>query len=47
MTLDRKHIAGIAALAVATAYSLIRWRRAPDDTEAPAPVTEHQTPADD
>ncbi|MFT4890493.1 MAG: hypothetical protein ACI9YT_001409 [Halobacteriales archaeon] len=47
MTLNTKHIAGIAAVAVAIAYSLARWRRDPGDSDKRAPVTEQQTPADD
>jgi hypothetical protein len=31
MTLNRKQIAGIAAVAVAAAYSLVRWRGTADD----------------
>lgn len=47
MTFNTKYIAGIAAVAVATAYGLTRWRRNPDDSGQQAPVTEQQTPADD
>jgi hypothetical protein len=36
MTLNRKYIAGIAAVAVAAAYSLTRWRGTDDPGEQTA-----------
>jgi hypothetical protein len=47
MTLNKKHMAGIAAVAVATAYSLTRWRGDSDDPDDHAPATEHRSPHDD
>lgn len=46
MTPSAKHVAGIAAVAVATVYSLARWRRDPDDSGKRVAVTERGTPAD-
>ncbi|MEF8812521.1 MAG: hypothetical protein V5A55_01710 [Halovenus sp.] len=40
MTLSKKHIAGIAAVAVATAYSLTRWRGGSGDPGEQAPATD-------
>jgi hypothetical protein len=47
MAPNRKQIAGIAAVAAATAYGLTRWRGGSSDAGARAPVTEQQSPADD
>jgi hypothetical protein len=47
MTFGKKYIAGIAAVAVAVTYGLTRWRGTSEHLDEQAPVTEHQTPADD
>jgi hypothetical protein len=47
MTFRKKHIAGIAAVAVAVAYGLTRWRGNSEDIGEQAPITEYQTPTDD
>lgn len=47
MTFRKKHVAGIAAVAVAVAYGLTRWRGSSEDRDEQAPGTEYQTPADD
>jgi hypothetical protein len=47
MTLNTKHIAGIAAVALATAYTFIRWRRDPEGSNTHPPVTEQQPSAGD
>jgi hypothetical protein len=46
MTVRKKYIAGIGAVAVAVTYGLTRWRGNFDDSDDQAPVTEYQTPAD-
>jgi hypothetical protein len=47
MKVNRKHVAGIAAVAVAAAYSLSRWRDAADDAGEQASATEYRNSAAD
>lgn len=54
MNFNKKSIASIVVVAVATAYSLMRWRGDSEDSSeqskdpsAQPRATEHQTPADD
>jgi hypothetical protein len=46
MQLNRKHVAGIAAVIAATAYSLSRWRGPAHGTGEQAATTEHNPAAD-
>jgi hypothetical protein len=47
MKANRKHVAGIAAVVVAAAYSLSRWRDASDDAGEQPSTTERRTAAAD
>lgn len=47
MTLSKKYIAGLATVAVATAYGLTRWRKGSADENEQAQPTASQSPADD
>jgi hypothetical protein len=46
MTLRKKHVAGIAAVAVAVAYGLTRLRGNSKDVDEQAPDTDYRTPAE-
>jgi hypothetical protein len=47
MKANSKYVAGIAAVIVAVAYSLSRWRDASGDADEQASTTEHRNPAAD